>query len=123
MLRVVVITAAALVGAAAFAFADEQSDLDKDCVGGTYEMVDCINAKTAIWDKRLNAAYSQALKDAEPQQRGLLREAQRAWIKFRDAQCDYIGAEQGSIARIDYAECLRSMTEKRTRELGGSEGK
>jgi uncharacterized protein YecT (DUF1311 family) len=117
--RIALISAAALIGAAAFARADEQSVLDKACDGGTYEMVDCINAKTAILDKWLNATYSQALKDAEPKQRDLLRQAQRAWIKFRDAQCDYVGAEEGSIARVDYAECLRRMTEQRTRELGG----
>ena len=115
--RTIVVTAAALLGAVAFACADPIDD--KACDGSTYEMVDCINAKTEAWDKRLNAAYQTALKDAEPQQRELLRSAQRAWIKFRDANCAYIGAEQGTIARVDAAECLRGMTEARARELEG----
>jgi uncharacterized protein YecT (DUF1311 family) len=118
MLRLTVIVAATLLGAAVSARADDQQVLDKNCDGGTYEMVDCIGAKTSIWDKRLNAAYDRALKEAEPKQQELLRHAERAWLKFRDAHCDYVGAEEGSIARIDYAECLRSLTERRARELG-----
>ena len=46
-----------------------------------------------------------------------LREAQRLWIRYRDANCAYYGAGPGSIAAIEAAECLRSMTRSRTLEL------
>ncbi len=75
--RIAVIAAAALIGAAAFAWAGEQGDPDAECDGGTYEMVECLKAKTAYWDKRMTVAYQQMLKDVEPKQREQLRVAQR----------------------------------------------
>ena len=83
-------------------------------------MVECLNALRAHWDKELTIAYRQAMKDAVAAQKEELRDAERAWIKFRDAQCAYVAAGEGSIARVEAAECLRSMTEKRARELGGA---
>jgi uncharacterized protein YecT (DUF1311 family) len=82
------------------------------------EMVDCIAAKTAQWDKRMGIAYQQALKNAAtPAQHDQLRTAQRLWIQYRDANCLYYGMGEGTIARIDAAECLRRTTEARAREL------
>lgn len=66
----------------------------------TIGMSDCTGREAAAWDERLNAAYKAALAGDLGQQdatgRGgrklkgadLLREAQRAWITFRDAKCD-----------------------------------
>ena len=118
--RIALMTAAALIGAAAFAFAGEPGDPDASCDGSTYEMVDCLKAKTAYWDKRMTIAYQAQLKDAQPQQREQLRVAQRLWIQYRDANCLYYGLGEGTIARIDAGECMRSMTEARARELGGA---
>lgn len=83
----------------------------------TPEIVDCVNAKTAQWDKRMNAAYQKALKADEPRRQEQLRTAQRLWIQFRDANCLYFDMGEGTIARIDAAECMRNMTEARAREL------
>ncbi|HEY4981505.1 MAG TPA: lysozyme inhibitor LprI family protein [Pseudolabrys sp.] len=118
-MRTAVITAAALIGAAAFAFAGERGEPNEECGVSTYEMVECLKAKTAYWDKRMNIAYQQALKDAVPQQREQLRVAQRLWIQYRDANCLYYGLTEGSIARIDAGKCMRSMMEARARELEG----
>jgi uncharacterized protein YecT (DUF1311 family) len=88
------------------------------CEGSTYEMVQCLKAKTARWDKRLNAAYRKTLKDAaNAAQANELRAAQRAWIKYRDANCRFYDAGDGTIARIEAGECMRSMTEARAKEL------
>ena len=70
--------------------------------------------------RQVDAAYQQALKDAEPGQRELLRAAERAWIKYRDANCDYYAAGEGSISRVNSAWCMRDMTEKRAKELAES---
>jgi uncharacterized protein YecT (DUF1311 family) len=80
-------------------------------------MVECLKAKTAQWDKRLKAAYQQALQIALPKQREQLRVAQRLWIQFRDANCLYYDLGEGTIARIQTGECMRSLTEARAREL------
>ncbi|PAY04009.1 DUF1311 domain-containing protein [Bradyrhizobium sp. UFLA03-84] len=81
-------------------------------------MVECLKAKTAQWDKRMNVAYQQALKDAAgDKQREQLRTAQRLWIQYRDANCLYYDLGEGTIARLDAGECMRSMTEARAKEL------
>jgi uncharacterized protein YecT (DUF1311 family) len=102
---------------ASVAHAGDQGDPAQSCDGNTFEMVECLKAKTAQWDKRMTVAYQQALKDAVPQQREQLRAAQRLWIPYRDANCLYYGMGEGTIARIDAGECMRNMTEARAREL------
>ena len=99
--------------------AGDQGDPEKSCDGNTFEMVECLKARTAQWDKRMTTAYQQALKDSVPQQGEQLRAAQRAWIQYRDANCLYYGLGEGTIARLDAGECMRSMTEARARELEG----
>jgi uncharacterized protein YecT (DUF1311 family) len=120
-MRIAVITAAALLGAAASAFAGDQGEPNEECGVSTYEMVDCLKAKTAYWDKRMTIAYQLMLKAGEPKQREQLRVAQRLWIQYRDANCLYYGLGEGTIARIEASECMRSMTEARARELEGKE--
>ena len=107
----------AMVALAAVADAGDQGDPDKSCDGNTFQMVECLKTKTAQWDKRMNIAYQQALKDAGNAQREPLRAAQRLWIQYRDANCLYYGMGEGTIARLDAGECMRSMTEARAKEL------
>jgi uncharacterized protein YecT (DUF1311 family) len=93
----------------------------ESCDGSTYDMVECLKAKTATWDARLNKAYQQALKQASSrEQASKLRVAQRLWLQFREANCQYYDAGEGTIARIDAGECMRSMTEARAEELEGA---
>jgi uncharacterized protein YecT (DUF1311 family) len=120
-LHIAAFAAAALVGAAVSASAGDQGEPDKSCGVSTPEMVDCLNAKTAQWDKRLNVAYQQALKDAEPKQREQLRIAQRLWIQYRDADCLYYWLGEGTIARVEAAHCMYRMTKSRARELEGAD--
>lgn len=112
------LAAAVFFAASASTWAGDQGDPDKSCDGSTYQMVECLKAKTAQWDKRMNAAYQQALKDAAgDKQRDQLRAAQRLWIQYRDANCLYYDLGEGTIARLDAGECMRSMTEVRAKEL------
>jgi uncharacterized protein YecT (DUF1311 family) len=104
---------------ASAAIAGAQGDPAQSCDGSTTEMVECLKAKTAEWDKRMGIAYEKAMKDAGPQQHDQLRAAQRLWIQYRDANCLYYGMGEGTIARVEAGECLRSMTEARARELEG----
>jgi uncharacterized protein YecT (DUF1311 family) len=117
MLRPATIAAAGLVGAAAFARADDQGDPEQACDGSTYEIVECLKAKTAQWDKRLNTAYKQALEDAQPKQREQLRLAQRLWVQYRDASCLYYDLGEGTIARIEAGYCMKDLTQSRAQEL------
>ncbi|WP_229198688.1 lysozyme inhibitor LprI family protein [Bradyrhizobium acaciae] len=112
------LVAAALIIATSSAWAGDQGDPEQSCDGSTYQMVECLKAKTAQWDKRMNVAYQQALKDAVgDKQRDQLRTAQRLWIQYRDANCLYYDLGEGTIARLDAGECMRSITETRAKEL------
>jgi uncharacterized protein YecT (DUF1311 family) len=111
------ILAAAMAAFASAPQANDAGDPDQSCDGSTAEMVDCLAVKTQRWDKRMSIAYQQAMKDASAAQHDQLRAAQRLWIQYRDANCLYYGMGEGTIARVDAAECLRRMTEARAREL------
>jgi uncharacterized protein YecT (DUF1311 family) len=119
MVRTASISAAVLVGTAAFAFAGEQGDPNASCDGGTYQMVECLGAQTARWDKKMTAAYRALMKELEPKQREQLRVAQRLWIQYRDANCLYYRLGEGSIAIVDASSCMLRMTKERAIELDG----
>jgi uncharacterized protein YecT (DUF1311 family) len=80
----------------------------------------CASLSAKDSDKKLNQVYRQlqsSLSDAQQKKR--LTEAQRAWLKFREAQCAF---EQGvysggSIAPTIYYSCLTEVTKQRTKQL------
>jgi len=113
------IAAAAMVALASAAYAGDQGEPEQSCDGNTFQMVECLKARTAQWDKRMTTAYQQAIKDAGEKQRKQLRSAQRLWIQYRDANCLYYGLGEGTIAPIDAGECVRNMTKARPEELEG----
>jgi uncharacterized protein YecT (DUF1311 family) len=121
LLRIVSIAAAVLIGAAVFAYAGDQGDPDQSCDGSTYEMVECLRAKTAQWDKRMTIAYQRMLSAGERKQREQLRVAQRLWIQYRDANCLYYGLGEGTIARVEAGYCMLRITQSRAIELEGKE--
>ena len=110
---------AAVLALVSVVHAGDQGEPEQSCDGNTFQMVECLKGTTAQWDKRLNAAYQKALQDAQPAQRDPLRAAQRLWVQYRDANCLYYGMGEGTIARLDAGECMRSMTEARAKELEG----
>ena len=119
-MRRIMCAASMLLMLSSAAFAGEAGDPEQSCDGSTAEMVDCNSAKTARLDKRMTIAYQRALKNAaSAQQHDQLRAAQRLWIQYRDANCLYYDLGEGTIAKVDAAECVRSMTEARARELEG----
>ena len=104
----------------AFAQEEKKDDIpDPECDGGTMQMVQCLAEATAKWDKRLNEAYREALNDKETpkEQREQLRKAQRLWLQFRDANCEYYALGEGSISRLNAGSCLFDMTKARAKEL------
>jgi uncharacterized protein YecT (DUF1311 family) len=83
----------------------------------TTEIVQCLATQTAIWDRRLNTAYQKLLASLPPRQRERLRNAQRLWVQFRDANCAYFASGQGSITRIEAGQCMLRLTAARAQEL------
>lgn len=87
------------------------------CDGSTVDMIQCVNGLRDKWDDRLNAAYQQVMAAESEPQKSALRDAQRRWIAFRDANCLYYAGGQGSIARVEAAICEYGLTRDRAREL------
>lgn len=81
-------------------------------------MVDCTASETQRQDARLNANYQNGLKGLDPKQRTALRNAQRLWIQFRDADCALErGLTGGTIDRINAQVCLLQLTKTRADDL------
>jgi uncharacterized protein YecT (DUF1311 family) len=86
--------------------------------GGTFEMTACISAETKRQDVRLNEHYNKLSSKLSANRKKALVEAQRSWMKFRDANCRfYYDPEGGSSARMTADECLLNATADRVREL------
>ena len=90
--------------------------------GVTPAMIECDIREKARWDDRLNVAYRaiMANRDYSERAKEQMRDAQRAWIAFRDKACVAAGditAEGGSMSRIVAAECLLRMTAQRAADL------
>lgn len=81
------------------------------------DMTACAGAKAADADKQLNAAYKDILRYVQGAERAKLVAAQRAWLKFRDADCAFWGDGGGSIGPMNRAHCLARLSLARTEEL------
>lgn len=87
--------------------------------GVTSSMLNCIGDEHKRQDNRLNKAYKKLITAASSDERKLLQDAQRAWIKFRDADCNFQSASEagGTLGQVIYSGCINDMTTKRAYEL------
>ncbi len=84
----------------------------------TAGMHDCIAVETARQDKSLNTAYKSLQQALSPARGAKLLDAQRAWLKFRDANCGFqADPDGGTIAGVNASACFMQMTADRAREL------
>jgi uncharacterized protein YecT (DUF1311 family) len=86
--------------------------------GTTFGMKACIAAEDKKQEGRLNKAYQAALKVLVPTRQKQLRDAQRAWVKFRDADCSFLyDPDGGTLASITSADCFMQKAAQRAVEL------
>lgn len=115
---------------ASLANAEEAADLDCENALTTRDMEQCIAIESDKAEAALNQTYQRLVKqlthpDTEHENyteyRKKLLDAQRAWIKFRDADCDALYAlnSSGSMRNIVYLSCKQQRAEQRTKELEG----
>jgi uncharacterized protein YecT (DUF1311 family) len=83
----------------------------------TTDIVECLATQAAVWDRRLSVAYQKLLDSLPARRRDRLRNAQRLWIQFRDANCAYFASRSGTIARVEASQCLLRLTTARAIEL------
>ena len=115
------ITVLFLLGAALIFPAPAARALDCENAATQAEMNACAGERYEQSDATLNQRYREAMDrlDDDEQARSSLRKAQRAWIAFRDAHCDFMtsGSRDGSIYPALQAGCLADLTDERTQEL------
>ena len=88
--------------------------------GTTMGMIECITAETQRQDARLNKAYKALIAELSPERKKQLQEAQRVWIKYRDANCAfYDDPDGGTLARVNANACMMTSTAERAGELEG----
>jgi uncharacterized protein YecT (DUF1311 family) len=100
-----------------------QSEMNR-CAAVDFERADA--GLNVVWrsalasarDQDKEAAFQPDGKSAE----GKLREAQRAWLIFRDAHCtvESYEARGGTMEPMLYEGCRAQVTRERTRQLRGS---
>lgn len=83
------------------------------------DMNACAADELGLADSVLNAVYARVVAQVDSVQLPLLREAQRAWIRLRDADCALEAAEfgGGSIRPMIEMLCLAQETRRRTQYL------
>lgn len=109
-----------------------EGDAPIDCGNAvsTFEMNACADKDFSAADKALNSAYQKALKDVPAMAtekpydakswETALRASQRAWLAFRDAECNNHVAmfwSGGTGATTEILGCMTDKTKARTKEL------
>ena len=69
--------------------------MDRD--PSTAGMIECLQQAYAEWDAELNAVYADVRLRLNPQAKSALKEAQRLWISYRDAEFVAIDAIYGAM--------------------------
>lgn len=90
------------------------------CAGLDWEAADA--ELNEVWEQAVITAKDQdgfAADDGRPGYEETLRDAQRAWIQFRDLACQYAGyaARGGSMEPMLVNQCMARVTKTRTEEL------
>lgn len=98
-----------------------------DALQTQLQMMECADADYKSADAALNAAYREVmaeLRKYDETQPGwdlsaALKAAQRAWLPFRDRQCDWEAAfvKGGTMEPLIRLSCLSEMTSRRTGEI------
>ena len=101
------------------AFAEQQKKDPCADAQSQAEMNICWGKEYKAADAQLNAAYREFTAKLSAEETAQLKTAQLAWIKFRDANCEFVADQYkgGSIRPMIAAMCLADVTNARTSEL------
>lgn len=131
-MRTILVPLILALAAPGAARADPEPKIDCQNATSTVEMNFCADKEFAIADEALNAAYRKALKrvpavavdemtrfNATSWEKAL-RNSQRAWVAFRDAECrDHVPMfwTGGTGTTVAVLGCMIEKTRARTKEL------
>ena len=81
-------------------------------------LIDCALTETKRQDVRLNENYKRLMSKLTEERKNALLAAQRAWIKFSDANCAFWDDPAGrQNAAVTAKECILTMSADRASEL------
>jgi uncharacterized protein YecT (DUF1311 family) len=117
--RIVLASSAAVLGVAATpALAQHMNDPDGPCLeaGSMVDISNCFMEALERADNELNETYRNIMAGLNDREKVALRDAQRAWIAYRDKACaaeaePYRGGSALGIVRLA---CLEAATRART---------
>ena len=96
-------------------------DATPDCHDGNLGqqgMNQCAYAAFDAQDRELNALYKRLMKQSDADSAKQLREAQRAWLQFRDLECVFESPDSaGSLGAAEKAECMTALTRERIADI------
>jgi len=102
--------------------------LDCSKAANTIEINECASIEQRKVEAKLNAVYQRVMKyldkqiadgDLDKASKTTLIEAQRAWLKFREADCNAVYQYHiaGTIRGVMSISCLQTHTERRIKDL------
>ena len=84
----------------------------------TASMIICMDDEASRQDALLNKEYKRTMSLLSKERKESLRAAQRAWIEYRNANCDwYNDPSGGSSAGVSASQCFLNMTVSRLIEV------
>ena len=95
--------------------------LDTDSNWTTYGMVKCERNAEEAWDMELNKFYKLLMNALNEEEREKLRHSQRQWLKYRDAEFEFLGLMyynmQGTMYKVMNAGKRTDIVKQRALEL------
>lgn len=109
------------VGSLIFLTASGVSAETLECANASSQAAMSACAGTALRpaDAALNRNYTIVMTRLSPSGKKALRDAQRAWLAFRDKECFFEsnGNDGGSIAPMIVSNCAQALTDQRAKAL------
>ena len=83
------------------------------------ELNDCAGREYKKADAELNQTYQKLVALLEADDKAQLRDVENAWIKYRDANCNFVADQYkgGTIRPMILGFCLADVTRNRAAEL------
>jgi len=88
--------------------------------GSSQDNIACYNQQQAKAERALNTTYQRLMPLAnkfDPRLGKTLREAERAWVAFRQANCAFYDGKDRARYGFERADCMLRMTRERESEL------
>ena len=119
-MKLIVTVLMILVMTAIYCVAQEQKKTEPCADAQTQaEMNMCWGKEYKAADTSLNEAYRRFAAKLDDEEKAQLKNAQLAWLKYRDANCDVVADQYkgGTMRPMIAAICLADVTNNRTIEL------